>query len=341
MLSAAFPAMLCGRDHMATESGFSLGKDRSMRSIFFSAGRWSLVVLLVLAGSGGRTLEAASLRWKFKPGETLRYAMDQKTVTTAKFPGGQELKNTLSQTIALRWDVKSVSPDGTADLVQTIEQVVDRADGPLGKYEYDSKVGKEPEGPIAASRVPLFKALIGAPIAFKISAQGEPSEVKVPEKLTQSLKEAGPAAAAAGQLFSEEGLKSLILQTTLIVPRDDLAPGKTWSRQTKEAMPGVGTMSLDTTFTYQGPDPKTGLEIIAQLTKVDLQPPPDAKDNFPLKVKSQDSKGVVHFDSAAGHFIDSQSKEKIEISAMVNNMEIIQLTETETARKLVNEGTPK
>ncbi len=311
-----------------------------MRYTMFSALRWGLLGLLVLAGPRGAASTAATLRWKFKPGETLRYSMDQKTVTTAKLPGGQELTNTLMQTLELSWSVKEVRDDGTAELVQTIERVVDKADGPLGKFEYDSKSGQEPQGPIAASRVPLFKAIVGAPITFKMNAQGEPSDVKVPEKLTRSLREAGPAAAAASQLFSEEGLKSLILQTTLVVPKEDLAQGKTWNRQTIETMPAIGTLILDTTFTYQGTDTQNGqkVEKIDQATKIDLQPAADAGNtNFPLKVKSQDSQGVVHFDSDTGHLVDSQMNEKVELSASIMNMEITQVTETSTVRKLVKD----
>src|SRR5690242_15955966 len=62
-----------------------LGKGRAMRSriALLSALRWGLVGL-VLAGMGGPAARGATLRWKFRPGETLHYVMDQKTVTTAK-----------------------------------------------------------------------------------------------------------------------------------------------------------------------------------------------------------------------------------------------------------------
>jgi hypothetical protein len=128
----------------------------------------------------------------------------------------------------------------------------------------------------------------------------------------------------------------------LVLPKDDVVPGKTWNRKVKESMPGVGTLTLDTLYTDQGTDPKLGLESIGQATKVVLQPPDDAKANpFPLKIKSQDSKGVLHFDGARGHLVDSQANEKVELSAMSMNMEIIQLTETMTARKLIKDEAPK
>ena len=312
----------------------------------YSALRRGLVVLLAFAGLGfgfgfGSGAEAATLRWKFKPGETLRYTIDQKITTTAKLPGGQELKNSLIQTVEMSWSVKSVNEDGSAELTQTFDRVLDKVDGPFAKYEYDSKSGKEPEGPIAAARLPLFKAMLGTPITFKMNAQGEPSGFQVPEKLTQTLREAGPSAAAAGALFSEEGLKSMILQTTVVLPKDDLAPGKSWTRQTKESVPAIGTMTLDTTFTYDGPDDAEGrkLEKIGQTTKVDIKPPADAKAEaaFPLKIKSQDSKGVIHFDNDAGHLVHLQLNDKIERVATIMNMEINEVTETSTTRKLVKD----
>ena len=51
----------------------------------------------------------------------------------------------------------------------------------------DSKDAKEPEGLIASARIPLFKALLGAPIAFTMSPRGEPSGVRVPDQVMGDL----------------------------------------------------------------------------------------------------------------------------------------------------------
>jgi hypothetical protein len=313
-----------------------------------SALRWGLLGLgLMLAGTGPTAAHGASLRWKFKPGEMLHYTMDQKTVTTAKLPGGQELKTSLSQAIEMTWTVKGVDENGTADLVQTLDKIRDQVEAPVGSYLYDSKDAKEPEGLLAATRVPLFKALLGAPIAFKMSALGEPSDVRVPDKVGQALRDLGPAAAAAGAMFSEEGLKEMITQSSLILPKDDLAEGKSWTRQTKNGVPSLGTVVIDATYKYEGPAPGASPDAvkIGLVTKVDIQPAEAEPNASGLKIRSQKSQGTYIFDTAAGHVLDSNLSDLIDVGATLKvgqgagarDLELNQSTETTTIRKLVKD----
>jgi hypothetical protein len=320
--------------------------------------RWGLLGLglVVLSGIGGPAPAArgGTLRWKFKPGEMLHYTMDQKTVTIAKLPGGQEIKTTLAQTIEMTWAVKSVDPKGQAELTQTINRIRDQVDATVGSYTYDSRDAKEPEGLIAAARIPLFKALIDAPIGFTMSPQGEPGDVRIPDKVTQALRDVGPAAAGAGALFAEGGLKEMITQASLIVPQDDLSPGKTWTRQVKNVVPPLGTVVIDSTYRYDGPVPNAGPDTvkIGLATKVEIQPQAEgdagagaganANANG-LKIRSQKSQGTYTFDNAAGHILDSNLSEVIEVGATIKvglgaaakGMELTQTTETTTIRKLV------
>jgi hypothetical protein len=314
--------------------------------------RWGLLGLgLVLAGTGGPAARGATLRWKFKPGETLHYTMDQKTVTTAKLPGGQEIKTTLNQTIEMSWAVKGVDDGGAAELVQTLDRIRDQVEAPVGSFAYDSKEPKEPEGLIASARVPLFKALLGAPIAFKMSPLGEPSDVRVPDKVATALRDLGPASAGAGAMFSEEGLKAMITQASLILPQDDVSEGKTWTRQTKNPVPPLGTMVIDATYRYEGPAPNAGPDVvkIGVETKVEIQPAEVADPNASgLKIRSQKSQGAYIFDNAAGHIRDSNMSEVVEVGATLKvglgaaakEMELTQSTETTTVRKLVKDERP-
>ena len=317
--------------------------------------RWGLLSLafglsLDLAGAGGTAAQGATLRWKFKPGETLHYTMDQKTVTTAKLPGGHEIKTTLNQTIEMSWAVKSVDEAGKAEMVQTLDRIRDQVEAPVGSFLFDSKEAKEPEGLIAAARVPLFKALLGAPIAFKMSALGEPSDVKVPDKVAQALRDLGPAAAGAGAMFSEEGLREMIAQASLILPQDDLVEGKSWSRQIKNVIPPIGTMIIDATYRYDGPAPALGPDAvkIGLVTKVEIQraeADANAANAGALKIRSQKSQGTYNFDTNAGHILDSNLSEVIEVGATLKvgqgaaakDMELNQATETTTIRKLVKD----
>jgi hypothetical protein len=295
--------------------------------------RWGLLGLVVVAGAVGRDARAAALRWKFKPGETLHYVTDQKTVTAVK-GGGLDVKTTLTQTIDMSWAVKSVAPDETAEMTQTIDRVRTKIESAFGAFEYDSQAEKAPEGPIAASLVPLLKALVGAQFAFKISPQGELTDIRVPEQVTKALREAGPAGGAAG-MFSEDGLKNMIAESSLALPKDDLAKGKSWTRQTKIPTPPVGSMTLDKTYTYDGPDPAagSGVDKVSLDTKIGIELAPGAPSDF--KITSQEGKGTFLFDTAAGRIVNSTVTEKVETLVTVQKTEITQTRDTSTTMKLV------
>lgn len=305
------------------------------------------LLVLVLVGAGGPAARGASLRWKFKPGETLRYSMEQKTVAMTSLPGGQELKTSLIQTIEMTWAVKGVDDGGHGAIVQTIDRIRDQVEAPVGSFVYDSKEAKEPEGVIAAARVPVIKTLLGAPIAFKMSPLGVPGDVRVPEGLAKALRDLGPSGQDPGALFSEEGLKELIAQSSLILPQDDLAEGESWTRQVKNPVPKLGTMVHDSTFRYEGPAPGAGPGAvrIGLATKIGLLPAADADSNG-LKIRSQTSRGSYTFDNAAGHILDANLSEVIEVGATLKvglgtqarEMELTQSTDITTIRKLVGSG---
>jgi hypothetical protein len=312
--------------------------------------RWWVLGWFVVAAAAvapAPEARAVTLRWKFKPGQTLRYTMDQKSVTTAKLPGGQEIKSTLSQSIEMTWAVKSVDESGRAELTQTINRIRDQVEAPVGSYTFDSKETKEPEGLIAAARVPLFKALVDAPIAFTMNPQGEPADVRLPEKVAQTLRDLGPAGAGGGALFSEDGIREMIAQASLVVPTTDLTEGKTWSRQTKNAAP-IGTVIVDSTYRFDGAaagGPRDVVRIV-QTTKLEVQPPAEAAGNASPagpKIRSQKSQGTYTFDNGAGHLVDASASEQMEVGFTVKvglgtaakDMELTQTSETTTTRKLV------
>ncbi len=305
-----------------------------IRNSAMRRGLLGLVAFTVTAGS--TSVGAATLRWKFKPGETLRYAMDQKTVTTLKVPG-QQLQTTLTQTIDLSWAVKDVAADGTADVSWSIDRMRTRIESALGAFAYDSKDEKVPEGPVAAALVPTLKALVGAQFPFKVNPQGELSDVTVPEKVAQALRDAGPATSGSNSAFSEEGLKNMIIQSSLAVPKEDIAVGKTWSKQTKVPSPPIGTMTLDKTFTYLGPDRKAAnIEKIGLATKIGVEPNPDG--NVKFEIDAQEAKGDFSFDNAAGRVVNSDVLERMETTATFMNMKMQQIVDTKTTMKLIPDG---
>ena len=100
-------------------------------------------------------LGADALRWKFIPGETLKYTMVQQTSQGMKAQG-QEFKTALNQTVDLHWDVKGVT-NGVADMTQTIDRVRTKIEGPGQVLRVRLEREKAPEGPIATPLTPCSR----------------------------------------------------------------------------------------------------------------------------------------------------------------------------------------
>lgn len=291
----------------------------------------SLVAMIGLASIFGAGAEARAdvLRWKFKTGEKLAYTMDQKTVTTMKIMG-QEVKTTVSQTINMHWDVKSLTTDGGAQISQTIDRFRTKIESPSLPFEFDTNDKKDPEGPVASTMVPLLRAMAGTEFTMKMNPNGELTDVKIPEKLLDTIKNAGPA---GGGMFSEEGLKSMLVQSSFSFPNESLEKGKGWTRHSKIPTPVIGTLVLEKDFTFQGSDPKNPkLVSIDLVTKVALEPSADA--SVSIKISSQNGKGSFLFNPETGRMETSTVKDTMVMSISSMGQTIDQTTVTDTVMKL-------
>ena len=316
--------------------GLSPWRPACPRALFIRVALSALAATLCVAAC--RAAQGAeTLRWKFKPGETLRYTMVQETTQGMKAMG-QDFKTSLNQTVDLHWSVKNVGGDGLAELSQTIDRVRTKVEGPGNTFEFDSQAGKEPQGQIASLLTPMLKALVGAEFTFKMNGRGELSEIKVPQKLLDSLRQSGPAANTGG-MFSEEGMKNLISQSSLTLAEEPLEKGKSWTQQAKVPVPMLGTMLLNKTYTFDGPSKEAGVDLILLDTKVTLEPAADS--NIAVKITAQKGTGEFTFDPQAGRVISSQVNDHLKMSLSVMGQELEQSTDTVTSMTLAKDGSPK
>jgi hypothetical protein len=262
--------------------------------------------------------------------------MEQSTKTQMKIPAqaaqgaGQDITTTVSQTMDMTWAVKSVDGSGTAVMNQTIDAIQSKISSPFATVEYDSRSGKEPEGPIAAGIVPVLKALLHKTFEYKMSPNGELRDVKVPEGLVQALKEAGPSAPAVG-MFSEEGLKNMITESSLV-----LEPKPSWTRPTKMPMPPVGTLTITKTYT-RALGKTDGLDRITLKSEISLEPGPDP--NFTVKVAEQKGTGEFLFDNEKGRVVRSHVEQHVQMDMTVQKMLMKQISDTKMEMKLLPAGT--
>jgi Family of unknown function (DUF6263) len=299
---------------------------------FGTAGaRATLVMIALVAGGTTARAEAPTLRWKFSQGEVLHYQMDQKTVTELKIAAqNQDIKTTVTQIVETTWTVLSVDASGTAEMSQSIDRLRSKVEANFGTFEFDSKADKQPEGLVAGAMVPVLKAMIGQKFRYKISPQGELSDIQVPESLLKTLKETGPAAGPG--MFSEDGLKNMIKESSLILPKESL--DKPWTRQKKVPMPPIGSLVLDTTHKYEGTE-NDQVKVVSE-TKASVEVDPANK--IDAKIASQEGKGAFYFDAKAGRVARSTVTQKVEMVVSMGTNKVSQSTNSETEMKLVPGG---
>jgi uncharacterized protein YajQ (UPF0234 family) len=255
------------------------------------------------------------LHYQFKEGETLPYTMEQKMKMEMNGGGVKETAD-MNQTIDASRHIKSVDKDGKAKIVMKFDRIRITANGFMGKFEYDSKNGKLPEGPISKRIGPIMEALAGAEFSLTMDARGQFSDLKMPEKLSEAFKEL-PGGGLGGDIFSEDGIKHMISEAGLTLPEGTATKGKSWNKEVTLKIL-FGKMKINNTSTYEGPTTRDGTE----LEQISLQPKmtieADDKAPFTLNLKSQDAKGTAYFDNKAGRLVETKMTQttEMEVSAM-------------------------
>lgn len=264
-------------------------------------------LLVVAAPASAQT----TLRYKFKQGEKLEYAIENKMSMRLDIGGGKDLEMGVHQTMDMAWNVLSVDSDGKAKINQKLTRMQFSMDTPMGKVEYDSKTGKLPEGQVGEAIGPIFQALSGLEVTLTMDPRGEISEVKIPEKLLKMLK--APQLPGVGEMFTEDGLKRMMGQSVLPLPMEAVGKGKTWN-QTLKFKAAFGEMKMDNTYTYEGPVQKGGkrLEQIAMKPNLSIQADPNVPG---MKLKSGEGKGIAYFDAESGKVVEMSMTQNMTLEA--------------------------
>jgi hypothetical protein len=298
----------------------------------------SALLPLVLGASAAQA--QTTLRWKFKQGDKLTYVTEQATNSKGSVMG-MEFETTMSQTTDLTWMVKAVGSDGVAEINQTIDRIRMKMETPFGNFEYDSKENKQIEGPFGDVMGPILGAMAGAEVMMKMAPTGDVRDVKLPEKLAESLQ--NPALAQFGNTFTEDGLKQLVQSgagSLGAFPEGRISKGETWERKFEMKMPPVGTMKVATTSTYAGPDTRDGTKVekieLNMTQSVEIEP----GGMFEIKISSQDNKGAAYFDNATGRLIAQEMKQKMKMEIEFMGNVIEQEVEMSASTKL-NPGDKK
>ncbi len=280
----------------------------------------------LLLGSCANMVRAETLRWKLNPGEVLRYSLEEK-LASKLIVMGREKKSSTSQTLKLSWNVRTISATGDAEITTRVERVRMRIDQPPFipmEFDSDSKQQDTPDEFEAIAK--QVKATAGAEFSFVMKPTGEIADIRFPELTLKKLREGVPAEVAGQGMFTEQGLKDMLLQSSLPpFLAESLEPGKTWSSKPSKLTTPLGNLVIDKVFTLQGPDPKTPrLLLVGMEARVSLEP----AENVTAKIRTQEGKGSLTFDADAGRIVTSRGNQKMELVISERGQEIVQTTET-------------
>jgi hypothetical protein len=306
-------------------------------AVLFRATVATLAVLLWSDWAG--VVHAQVIQWKFKTGEVLRYALEQKTVEITKGMG-RETKLTRSHTMNLSWTVKNVSSNGEAEITHRIERVRVRIEAPpYMPFDFDSDTPKvDAPGPFEAI-AQQTKAMAGVEFVFKMKPNGEIVDIVISPQTIKSLRDAekppeGAGAGAAESTVSEQGLKEMLTKASPPpFPVGPLESGKTWSSKPAKIPTPMGNVVTDKIFTFQGADPKNpNLFLIGMETRVALEPVPNSP--VTAKIRTHEGKGTLTFDADAGRIVITRGTEKTEMLISAMGQDIDQTTDSTTSMTL-------
>jgi len=242
-------------------------------------------ILPGVAGEG----QKYTLRYKFRPGETIRWEVEHRSMVRATVSRNTQTTETLSASVNV-WRVGDVQPDGTATFEHRVEWIDMRQKlTGRGEVHYDSRTGtKAPVGFEDAAKA------VGVPLSVvKMDVRGKVLHRKDCTKKPQA------AAATPESVPSNEGW------ITIPLPNEPVAVGHTWSLPQDIDVPlpsgAIKKIKAVQQFVLEGV--KTGVATIRVSTDI-LTPITDPAVESQLV--QREAAGRVRFDIDAGRILGQQ-----------------------------------
>jgi RNA polymerase sigma factor (sigma-70 family) len=260
----------------------------------------------------------ATLRYQFKEGDLFRYAVQAKTETTTT-TGGDEHSTLMTRAYEVTWRVAGVDTDGNARVKLTIDRVRHEGDsGFPGKFEFDSRKHRIPEGPAQMVRImtPVLKAHVGAEFTCTVSPRGEVRDFKVPRKLANAVQ--GTQGIQA--MFSPKYFQQVLAcPGNVVLPGGPVSPGAGWSDKADQPIAGGHVrMTGEIKATYRGEADRGG----PKLQEIALQPTATRIERVPTSglgpftLRDHNGKGSLFFDSGKGRLVEAELTQDLEMESL-------------------------
>lgn len=257
------------------------------------------------------------LRWNLQRNETIQVLLSQKMMTAASIQG-TELRSTVDMLMAMKWHVLAVDAHGTAQMSQSIDRMKMTMESPgFETVAYDSATATHATGPtqsIAASIEPL----LGVKFIQTMNDRGEIVDLRLSKEAAEALDKV-PSGAQLKEMFSQEGLKSLVTQAAAVLPEKPIRPGDTWRGQSETKSP-AGNLKMNMRYRYFGTELRQGrpvekIGVALQLSFVDGANPL----GLSVQIKDQDNSGTLYFDSVLGQFVETSLHQNMTLQTKLGN----------------------
>ncbi len=278
-----------------------------MTALFPFRSRLGMAVVLLVAVSASPSCWAQkTLAWKFKKDGLTNVVVEQDTSMQMEMAGGIESTTNQTQTIQatnITWTVKELTPDGLASIEQRINRVQLDVKSSLGNFSIDTN-NNQPLIGVAEGMAKGIRPLAGARFVVKTKPNGEVAEVIIPKDVSDNLND-----------LSSAGLKEIAANGSLKFPSKPIGVGETWPSQYELDMPPFGKLIVSTTYQYLGEETVNGkmLDRIKATTAVKVA---DDLGKSGLKLKSQESGGMIWFDNARGSIDHSEFTQQMSMSVL-------------------------
>ena len=270
--------------------------------------------------------EGPALRWKFREGDKLAYAVAQHAVA-AVTNSGLDFDVISTQMLDTEWTVEEVEEDGTAQLEMKISRVQMQMSNPFASnFTYDSASGQAGEGPMWALIGPLVEAMLNQPFRAKVSPAGVVSDIQLPETLAAMLAAQSSMAAQnlmMGGSFGEGAYHEMIEWTFLRLPAAAPEGESSWTWEYIAELGNLGTMSTKVEFATPSNRAEVATIDIRHESDFELSDAADA-EGFYLEITDQDSSGKATFDVMGGRLREGTLMQKISFEGEIRGNEFFQ-----------------
>ena len=295
-----------------------------------------LVCALVLTAVTAESRAERLLRWKLQPGETIDVRIVQDMDMTSNVLG-KSLLSSADMSMVMRWVVKDVDQEGVTEIRQSIRRLRMAVETPgSAAVVYDSASQDTPVG-LAKNLAKNMQPLIGVEFIQTMSPRGEIIDVRLSAVANAKLARA-PAGAAVRQVFSEDGVKSLLQQAATVLPERSVKTGDQWTGVTRTQSP-LGTLVMNNVYTYRGTVKKNG----RALERIDVEVNVSfAKRNNPtgvhVEIEQQENRGVMYFDVERGRFVETMLAQKMTLVTAIGDKSHRQQLDTKLRMQFADAG---